>query len=81
MAHLPPWQDVAVEHFTRSLLNADLLLTSHPQARPLFSAVYQSFFQKDATRRPECVGQTRILLAGGWSYCPQRQPCSSSVAC
>ena len=81
MPRLPQWQDMTAEQLAPGLLNAVLSLSSHPQARLLVSAVYRSFLQKVDIRRPEWVGQARILLAEGRVNCPQGQPCSSSVAC
>ena len=91
LARLPPWRDVAAELNAPGLLHDGPSSSSHPKCRPAccpidrkncpsFSAVYRTFLHKVDIYPPAWVRQTRILLAGGWSNCPQGQPRNPSVA-
>ena len=71
MVRLPPWQDVAAEHFAPGRLNAVLSLSSHPQARPfyrdgslLLSAVFRIFLQKVDIHPPGGLVRLEFFLLG-----------------
>ena len=64
LLRLPPWRDVVAERPAQGLLDAVLSLSSPPQPRPLFSAVFQIFLEKVDIHPPAWVGRPEFFLLG-----------------